>query len=245
MDNWFEIRDVSKYFFGLQALQSVSLVLNPGELVGLIGPNGSGKTTLLNLISGYYMPDSGGIFLEHKRLDGLPPHRVAARGVIRMFQLTRLFRRLSVLENLLIVSYATSRVSKQDALEQAEQILLALHLEDMREAPAGSLSGGQQKLLEFGTCFMADPQLVLLDEPFASIHPTFKETSASFIRDRHTEGKTFLIVSHDIPAVVDLCPRLVVLNAGTVVADGPTDMVLNAEQVVEAYLGEGWHETAP
>ncbi|RMF91424.1 MAG: ABC transporter ATP-binding protein [Nitrospinota bacterium] len=244
MDNWFTVQAVSKRFFGLQALQAVSFSVSPGEMVGIIGPNGSGKTTLLNIISGYYAPDTGTIRLGHTRIDGLPPNRVAGLGIARMFQITRLFRRLSVLENLLVVAYATGRSGEREALERADQILAALHLEGMRDEPAASLSGGQQKLLEFGTCFMANPQLVLLDEPFASIHPTLKEILATFIRERHQAGETFLIVSHDIPAVVDLCPRLVVLSAGTVIADGPTATVLDTDQVIEAYLGEGWHGTA-
>ena len=243
MDNWFAVQAVSKRFFGLQALQAVSFSVSPGEMVGIIGPNGSGKTTLLNIISGYYAPDAGTIRLGDTRIDGLPPNRVAGLGIARMFQITRLFRRLSVLENLLVVAYATGRSSEREALERADQILAALHLEAMRDEPAASLSGGQQKLLEFGTCFMANPQLVLLDEPFASIHPTLKEILAAFIRSHHQAGETFLIVSHDIPAVVDLCPRLVVLSAGIVIADGPTETVLDADQVIEAYLGEGWHGT--
>jgi branched-chain amino acid transport system ATP-binding protein len=227
---------VSKRFGGLQAVASVSFRMERGELLALIGPNGSGKTTLLNILSGYYAPDSGSITLQDAAIHGLKPNRVAHRGFARMFQLTRVFRRMSVIDNLLVAGYAVG-LDHAAAADRASRISEELGLAHLNDEDAGRLSGGQQKLLEFGGCFMGEPKVVLLDEPFAAIHPSMKETLARYIRQKHAEGQTFIIVSHDIPAVLELCPRAVVMNAGEVIADDATASVLNDERVIEAYLG--------
>ena len=236
-----DIHNISRHFGGLQALQDVSFSLAEGELVGLIGPNGSGKTTLLNIINGYYAPDSGTISLEGKRLHGLSPNQVAKRGVVRMFQAVRVFPRMSVLENMLTVGYAIGRIPTQGIVERARGILARLSLDTKLHDDAGSLSGGQRKLLEFGTCFMADPKVVLLDEPFASIHPELKSILEQFMRAHYEDGGTIILVSHDIPSVIAACPRLIVLNAGMVIADGPTQDVVHKDEVAEAYLGSAAH----
>jgi branched-chain amino acid transport system ATP-binding protein len=207
-----------------------------GELLALIGPNGSGKTTLLNILSGYYAPDSGSITLQDAAIHGLKPNQVAHRGFARMFQLTRVFRRMSVIDNLLVAGYAVG-LDHAAAAARASRISEELGLAHLNDEDAGRLSGGQQKLLEFGGCFMGEPKVVLLDEPFAAIHPSMKETLARYIRQKHEEGQTFIIVSHDIPAVLELCPRAVVMSAGEVIADEATASVLNDERVIEAYLG--------
>jgi branched-chain amino acid transport system ATP-binding protein len=227
---------VSKRFGGLQAVASVSFRMERGELLALIGPNGSGKTTLLNILSGYYAPDSGSITLQDAAIHGLKPNQVAHRGFARMFQLTRVFRRMSVIDNLLVAGYAVG-LDHAAAAARASRISEELGLAHLNDEDAGRLSGGQQKLLEFGGCFMGEPKVVLLDEPFAAIHPSMKETLARYIRQKHEEGQTFIIVSHDIPAVLELCPRAVVMSAGEVIADEATASVLNDERVIEAYLG--------
>ena len=227
---------VSKRFGGLQAVASVSFQVQRGELLALIGPNGSGKTTLLNILSGYYAPDSGSIALEDTAIHGLKPDQVSHRGFARMFQLTRVFRRMSVMDNLLVAGCAAG-LDHSGALERAARITRDLGLSHLNDEDAGRLSGGQQKLLEFGGCFMGEPRVVLLDEPFAAIHPSMKEILARYIRLKHDEGQTFIIVSHDIPAVLELCPRAVVMNAGELIADDATARVLNDERVIEAYLG--------
>ena len=227
---------VSKRFGGLQAVAGVSFRMERGELLALIGPNGSGKTTLLNILSGYYAPDSGSITLQDTAIHGLKPDQVAHRGFARMFQLTRVFRRMSVMDNLLVAGYAVG-LDHAAAAKRAARLTEALGLSRLNDEDAGRLSGGQQKLLEFGGCFMGDPKVVLLDEPFAAIHPSMKEILARHIKERHDEGQTFIIVSHDIPAVLELCPRAVVMNAGEVIADDATERVLNDERVIEAYLG--------
>jgi ABC-type branched-subunit amino acid transport system ATPase component len=230
------VESVVKSFGGLRAVAGVSLAFGEGELVGLIGPNGSGKTTLLSLVSGHESPDAGRVLLDGRPIQGLSPTRIARAGLMRMFQLTRVFRRMSALENLLTTGRALG-LTRAAALARAEQILEELGLASVRELEAGHLSGGQQKLLEFGCCFMVPPRIALLDEPFAAVHPTCKATMAGYIRKRHAEGQAFLVVSHDMPVVAELCIRTVCMNAGTVIADGPTRAVLSDPNVIEAYLG--------
>jgi len=230
------VEGVQKSFGGLRAVAGVSFALGDGELVGLIGPNGSGKTTLLSLVSGHELPDGGRVLLDGKEIQGLSPTRIARAGLMRMFQLTRVFRRMSALDNLLTTGRALG-LSRVAASARAAAILGELGLSGVAELDAGHLSGGQQKLLEFGCCFMVPPRIALLDEPFAAVHPSLKETLAGYIRKRHAEGQTFLVVSHDMPVVAELCIRTVCMNAGSVIADGPTRAVLSDPRVIEAYLG--------
>jgi ABC-type branched-subunit amino acid transport system ATPase component len=230
------IEDVTKSFGGLRAVAGVSLSIGDRELVGLIGPNGSGKTTLLSIVSGHESPDGGRVLLDGRPIQGISPTRIARAGLIRMFQLTRVFRRMSAVDNLLTAGRAL-RLSRQAAAARADAILEELGLSRVRDLDAGHLSGGQQKLLEFGCCFMVPPRIALLDEPFAAVHPTLKETMAAYIRRRHAEGQAFLVVSHDMPVVAELCVRTVCMNAGAVIADGPTREVLSDAKGIEAYLG--------
>jgi len=230
------LEKVEKSFGGLRAVAGVTFELGDGELVGLIGPNGSGKTTLLSLVSGHESPDGGRVLLDGHEIQGLSPTRIARAGLMRMFQLTKVFRRMSALDNLLTTGRALG-LSRPAAAARAKSILEELGLAPVAELDAGHLSGGQQKLLEFGCCFMVPPRIALLDEPFAAVHPTLKETMAGYIRKRHAEGHTFLVVSHDMPVVAELCIRAVCMNAGSVIADGPTRAVLSDPKVIEAYLG--------
>lgn len=230
------VRGVSKRFGGLTAVDNVSFDVAAGELVGLIGPNGSGKTTLLNILSGLAEPDGGEILLDGTPCHGLTPERLAHRGVMRMFQLTRVFRRMNVIDNLLVAGRALG-LGADEALSRADALISELRLDVVRHLDAGQLSGGQMKLLEFGVCFMVPPRIALLDEPFAAVHPTMKEIMGAFIRSRHDKGQTFILVSHDMPVVVELCPRAVCMNAGAVIIDATTREVLNDPRVIEAYLG--------
>ncbi len=230
------VEGVTKRFGGLVAVADVSFGIAAGELVGLIGPNGSGKTTLLNIMSGHLSSDQGTIRLDGEPCSGFKPQRLARRGLMRMFQLTRIFPRMNVLDNLLVGGRALG-LSAEEARERANALLDELQIAHVRHLDAGQLSGGQMKLLEFGCCFMRTPRLALLDEPFAAIHPTMKEIMSSFIRARHKEGQTFVLVSHDMPVIVELCPRSICMNAGRVLADGATSDVLSAPAVIEAYLG--------
>ncbi|KAA0214705.1 MAG: ATP-binding cassette domain-containing protein [Lautropia sp.] len=232
-----EIRGVEKRFGGLRAVDRVGMDVAQGELLGLIGPNGSGKTTLLNLLSGHMRADAGQVQLEGRSVLGLNPTQLTRLGVLRMFQMTRVFNRVSAFDNLLVCGIAMG-LNEAQAERRAVELLEELKLGHVMHLDGGQLSGGQKKLLEFGACFMVPPRVALLDEPFAAVHPTMKETMAAFIRRRNESGQTFILVSHDMPVVVELCPRSVCMNAGKVLADGPTQRVLNDPAVIEAYLGE-------
>jgi branched-chain amino acid transport system ATP-binding protein len=228
---------VSRSFGGIKALAGATFAIEPGELIGLIGPNGSGKTTLINILSGHLAADAGNVTLDGRPIAGMRPEALARLGIQRTFQLTRAFPRMSVLDNLTVAGCALGLA--QDAAEQRGRALIdELSLTRVIDLDAGHLSGGQLKLLEFGSCFMVPPRIALLDEPFASVHPTMKEIMAGFIRRRHKKGQTFLVVSHDMPVVVELCPRTVCMNAGVVIADESTRTVLTDPVVIEAYLGQ-------
>jgi ABC-type branched-subunit amino acid transport system ATPase component len=227
---------IAKSFGGLRAVDGASFSVAAGELVGLIGPNGSGKTTLLNIVSGHEVPGAGSVLLDGRPLQGLAPERIARAGLQRMFQLTRVFRRMSALDNLLAAGRALG-LAHREAMARAGELLEELALSRVRDLDAGQLSGGQQKLLEFACCFMVPPRIALLDEPFAAVHPAMKETMARYVRARHARGQTFLIVSHDMPVIAELCTRAICMNAGAVIADAATRTVLSDPVVIEAYLG--------
>jgi ABC-type branched-subunit amino acid transport system ATPase component len=231
------IEQIAISFGGLRAIAGVTFAIEHGELIGLVGPNGSGKTTLINILSGHLVPDTGRVLLEGQSVERLRPEALAHLGVLRMFQLTRIFPRMSVIDNLMVAGCALG-LTQREAEGRAFDLLQDLSLMHLKNAEAGQLSGGQMKLLEFGSCFMVSPKIALLDEPFAAVHPTMKEIMANFIRRRHAAGQTFMLVSHDMPVIVELCPRTVCMNAGTVIADGPTRKVLSDPVVIEAYLGE-------
>jgi len=187
-------------------------------------------------MSGHERPSGGEVRLDGVRIDRLAPDRIARAGVLRMFQLTRVFRRMTALENLLTAGRALG-LAHAETSDRARRILDELALTRVRDLEAGQLSGGQQKLLEFGCCFIRPPRVALLDEPFAAIHPTMKEIMAGSILARHRAGQTFLVVSHDMPVIAELCTRTVCMNAGAVIADGATREVLTHPAVIEAYLG--------
>jgi ABC-type branched-subunit amino acid transport system ATPase component len=231
------VEQLSVHFGGIAAVDDVSFDLRAGEILGLIGPNGSGKTTVLNLLSGFLAPRSGRVRLGDDDITGLSADRLARRGVLRMFQMTRVFPRMSAFDNLLTAALARG-VSESESQRRAEALIDELTLEPVRFLDAGQLSGGQRKLLEFGMCFIEPPQVAMLDEPFAAVHPVMREVMARFIRTRHAQGATFLLVSHDMPIIVDLCQRAVCMNAGRVIAAGNVHAVLQDHQVIEAYLGE-------
>lgn len=236
MNNLLSIQNLSKSFGGNQAVDAVSFSIQEGSIMGLIGPNGSGKTTVLNMLSGILQADSGSIKLENRSLNGLKPSKLAKLGIMRMFQMTRVFNRISAFDNLLISGQALG-LSFNDSVAKADQLMQELQLEHVKFLDAGELSGGQKKLLEFGMCFMRSPKLALLDEPFAAVHPKMRETMVNFIIEKNKIGHTFLIVSHDMPIVQQLCQECICMSTGKVIASGNTKSVLSSPEVIEAYLG--------
>jgi branched-chain amino acid transport system ATP-binding protein len=237
-----EINKLQKSFGGLRAVSDVSFALMPGELVGLVGPNGSGKTTVINLLSAMYAPDSGRILLDGNPVPIGKPDAVARVGMVRMFQLTRVFRRMSVIDNLRLAGCARG-LTPAASTDRARVLLHQLGLAHMVDNYASELSGGQQKLLEFAACFIVPPRIALLDEPFAAVHPSMRAVMAEFIRREHAQGQTVLLVSHDMPIIVDLCKRTVCMSNGSVIADGETRAVLADPEVIEAYLGGTRHDS--
>lgn len=231
---------LQKHFGGISAVDDCSIAVEPGEILGLIGPNGSGKTSLLNILSGFLAPDAGTVWLADEVVTGMTPVELARRGLLRMFQMTRVFTRISAFDNMLTAGMAMG-LSEHEAGLRATVLLDELTLSHVQYLDAGALSGGQKKLLEFGMCFIEPPLIALLDEPFAAVHPVMREAMAGFIRRRHELGQTFVLVSHDMPIIVDLCQRAVCMNAGRVIAEGSTRAVLESTAVIEAYLGSSAH----
>ncbi len=232
------IEQVTKNFGEINALRSVSLNVPSGCILGLIGPNGAGKTTLLNTINGVYKPDGGHIYFEDRDLSDLEVHEIAQLGISRTFQIVRTFRRLSTLENMFAASIYSKHESRLD-LQRGEDLLKFVGLLEKKDQYAYELSGGQQKLLEFARALMPDPKTILMDEPFAGVHPEIKGQLRDNIREMNKrEKKTFIVVSHDMESIEDLCHRLVVLNIGAKLAEGETKEVLSSKDVIDAYLGE-------
>jgi branched-chain amino acid transport system ATP-binding protein len=228
-----EVRDVSKRFGGVTAVNRCSLTLTPGRIYGLIGPNGSGKTTLFNCITGVLQRDEGEIRFRGEPIDRLKPHQVARRGIRRTFQMIRVFPELTALENLLVVTDAPFDAARR----RAEELLAFVTLDRLRDEYGGNLSYGQQKLLEFARVLMTDPDLILLDEPAAGVNPTLLGELLDHIRTLPAQGKTVLIVEHNMKVIMGLCETVFVLDHGELIAQGPPAEIQRNEQVIEAYFG--------
>jgi neutral amino acid transport system ATP-binding protein len=226
---------VSKSFGGLQALADCSLTAQAGRITGLIGPNGSGKTTLFNAITGYERIDSGQVYLDEQRITGASPQHVFALGVGRTFQLTRIFPRLTVLENMLVP--AKRGHPARERREHAMDLLAFTGIASHARALAGTLSYGQRKLLELAYVLVADPAVVLLDEPAGGVNPSLIHHITDRIRELNAAGRTFLIVEHNMEFVMGLCHQVTVLDSGSVVASGPPEVIRTDPRVLDAYLG--------
>ncbi len=234
-----EVNNIVKNFGGLQVLKNVSFTVEGAELIGLIGPNGAGKTTLTNILDGAIKPTSGTVYLNGERIDAYPSYKVARAGLGRTFQVTRAFRRMTVLENLYVPAMAMNTTARQkDFQEKAMDVLKFLTIEHLRNEYGRALSGGQQKLLELGRLLMLDPDIIILDEPFAGVHPRLMEIIYEYIRRVNSEGKAVIIISHDMDTIFTLSKRLLVLNYGDLIADGDPQVVKNDPEVKKAYLGD-------
>jgi ABC-type branched-subunit amino acid transport system ATPase component len=253
---------IAKAFGGVQALSGCSIEVAKGSITGLIGPNGSGKTTLFNIITGYEKPDAGQVYLDGRQITGASPQRVFAVGIGRTFQLTRIFPRLTVLENMLVASQPRASqhrgqhgrrrfgnplarsggaADRDRAMFQLEFAGIAGHA----SALAGTLSYGQRKLLELAYVLIADPQIVLLDEPAGGINPSLIHLISDRIAELNAAGKTFLIVEHNMEFVMGLCQHITVLDYGSVVAAGPPQIIRDDPRVLDAYLGTGEDDDEP
>jgi branched-chain amino acid transport system ATP-binding protein len=227
---------LTKRFGGTLALNDVQLEVEQGEILGIIGPNGSGKSTLLHTITGIHQPTEGQIFYEGSDITKLPLEERARLGIGRTFQNLRLFKQLTVWENLLIPSIQLKK-GKKEMIEQANELLELVKLTHLREEKAQNLSIGQQRLLEFIRAMMLDSKIIFLDEPTAGFHPNMIEMFLKSLLEMNKRGKTFVMIEHNIPAIMEVSSRLIAIAAGEVLANGDPQTVHSNPDVVEAYLG--------
>ena len=246
------VEDVKKRFGGLVAVNGATFNVAPNSITALIGPNGAGKTTLFNNVSGFYRPDSGRIVFRGERIDRRRPHRIAQRGLVRTFQLTKALTHMSVLDNVMLAGADQPgehlwrvflqplgvRRREHELGTIATELLRFVKLEAHADAYAGSLSGGQRKLLEFARALMSSPHMVLLDEPTAGVNPTLARQLLDYMLElRHDTGMTFLLIEHDMEVVMNVSDRVIVMSAGRVIAEGTPDAVRRNTAVIDAYLG--------
>ncbi|TFV87591.1 ABC transporter ATP-binding protein [Blastococcus sp. CT_GayMR16] len=247
---------VTRTFGGLTAVSVDHLEIQRGGITGLIGPNGAGKTTLFNLLTGFDQPDTGTWSFDGKSLGKLSPHQVARLGVVRTFQLTKALSRLSVLQNMLLGAQDQRgegffralvpgiwRGEEKANTEKAMDLLRRFKLDAKKDDFAGTLSGGQRKLLEMARALMSDPQVVMLDEPMAGVNPALTQSLLGHVKDLREQGMTVIFVEHDMDVVRDISDWVVVMAAGRIIAEGPPESISQNRAVVDAYLGA--HHDAP
>src|SRR6266852_2185422 len=239
-----EAQGISKAFGGIRALDMCSVSVEKGSITGLIGPNGSGKTTLFNVMTGYERVDSGQVQFQERTITNAPPDKVFRLGIGRTFQLTRIFPRLTVLENMHVAVQRNnlkgllSRWSSTHEQERALGLLDFVNLSQLKDMLAGNLSYGQKKLLEFAFVLIAEPQVILLDEPAGGINPTLINQLAERIRTLNKNGVTFLVVEHNMEFVMGLCETVTVMHRGSKIAEGTPQEIRENPAVLEAYLGD-------
>jgi len=251
MDVQLEVKRVEKHFGGIHAVAGCSLTVTRQSITGLIGPNGAGKTTLFNVITGFYTPDAGEIWFNGNRVDGLGPHKIARKALCRTFQIPRELKEMTVLENLMLVPgnqagehiwntwFFPGRVRRQEIeiRRKAEEVLEFVELIRLKDEYAKNLSTGQKKLVELARTLMADPEMILLDEPGAGVNRSLMKKLVDNIHKLRSQGKTFLVIEHDMNLITDLCERVIVMSKGKELADGTFEEIKRDERVIEAYLG--------
>ncbi len=251
--NLLEVRGLGKRFNGVTAVDDLSYGVEAGAILGLIGPNGCGKSTSIDCVSGFQRADTGRWTLGGEALNGLPPHRIARAGLVRTFQNVRAYEELSLLDNLRVAAQESDgggwlgalvrspgvRESERRAAERAMALLEQVGLQSYADAPASILSYGQAKLLAIAASMMTRPRVVILDEPVAGVNPTMVRRIEEVIRTLNAEGVTLVIVEHNVDFIINLCHRIVVMESGRKIADGPPGIIRTDERVLAAYMGKG------
>jgi len=246
-----EVKSLEKNFGGIRAVDDCTLEVRKESITGLIGPNGAGKTTLFNLVTGFHKPDGGEILFKGERIDGLSPHEIARKALCRTFQIPRELKEMTVLENLMLVPgnqageriwntwFFPGRVRRQEReiRRKAEEVLEFVELIHLKDAYAKNLSSGQKKLLELARTLMADPEMILLDEPGAGVNRSLMKKLVDNIHKLRSQGKTFFVIEHDMNLITDLCERVIVMSKGKELAEGTFEEIKTDDRVIEAYLG--------
>jgi branched-chain amino acid transport system ATP-binding protein len=246
-----KVHDVHKTFGGITAVDGASFEIEKGSMTGLIGPNGAGKSTTFNCITGVHEPESGVVEFNGEDITGLEPHEVATRGLVRTFQIARELGEMTVLENMMVAPknqrgealwrslFARDDVRQQERehVERAWEMLEFFDIDHLANEYAANLSGGQRKLLEMARALLTEPEMLLLDEPFAGVNPTLEERLLEHIHELRDQGYTFLIVEHDMDLIMENCEKVIVMHQGRILTEGTPEEVRDNEEVIEAYLG--------
>ncbi|WP_207587911.1 ATP-binding cassette domain-containing protein [Halomontanus rarus] len=247
------VTNLEKHFGGIAAVDGVSFDVHEGTLTGLIGPNGAGKSTAFDCITGVYAPDAGTVEFNGEDITGLEPFEICNRGLVRTFQIARELEKMTVLENLMLapagqrgealwrsvtpIARRGVAAEERDLRERVWETLEFFEIDHLAEEYAGTLSGGQRKLLEMSRALMTDPDVVLLDEPLAGVNPSLEKKLLERIHDLREEGYTFLLVEHDMDVIMNHCERVIVMHQGTNLAAGTPEEITSNERVIDAYLG--------
>lgn len=248
-----QVRDLKKHFGGITAVDGASFNVEQGTITGLIGPNGAGKSTTFNCITGVHQPDAGSVIFDGKEITGKSPHKVASSGLVRTFQIARELPEMTVLENMMLgpqdqrgesITYSVVPRLRNQVIKQEEELrervwetLELFEIDHLADEYAGSLSGGQRKLLEMARALLTDPTMLLLDEPMAGVNPTLEQKLIDRIHELKDEGYSFLLVEHDMDVIMNNCDHVVVMHQGEVLTEGTPEEIKTNKEVIDAYLG--------